>query len=130
MGIDVNLYAVGEVTDEELAEAEAYMQARISGIAWRDGGDATILVRSKYADDGRIEVNTGHRYYGPGYERGPWHTISAAILCLRVALPNCQVFYGGDSSDDGLLADDDLLTEYWLHFLGPDGDAYHDRRIR
>jgi hypothetical protein len=124
MGVDVNLYAVGEVTDDELAAAEEYMNSRVPQIAWRDDSDCTILVRDK-REPNRIEVSTGHRYYGPGYERGHWPTISTAILCLRVALPHCEVFYGGDTTDDGLSADDDLITEYWLHFLGPDGDRYH-----
>jgi hypothetical protein len=38
------------------------------------------------------------------------------------------VFYGGDSSDDGLECTEDLLAEYWAHFLGPNGNDYHARK--
>lgn len=128
MGIDVNLYAVGEVSDEQLAVAEEYMTARVPAMAWDVGNDEhrVLLKRTEYPEPDRIEVNTGMRYYGPGYERGDWPTIAGAILCLRAALPlGCRVFYGGDTTDDGPEATDELLAEYGLHWLGPDGDSYH-----
>lgn len=127
MGVDVNMYVLGTATDEELAEAEKYMEARVGGMAWGHPETRPLLRRADYPDL-RIELDTGSRYYGPGYERGHWPTIAAAILCMRVAFGGRDVYYGGDTTDDGLLADDNLLTAYWLHFLGPDGDSYHDRR--
>ena len=130
MGVDVNLYAEGVVTDDELAAAEAYMAERVSTLGWSDSGEPTLLRRSDpedMYDPPRIELSTGQRFWGPGYERGNWPLISAGILCLRVALPNCTVFYGGDTTDYGIEATDELLSEFWLHFLGPEGDAYHAR---
>lgn len=125
MGVDVNLYAVGEVSDEQLAEAEAYMNARVPAMVWDVGDDRTLLQRTEYPEPDRIEVNTGMSYYGLSYTRGDWPTIAGAILCLRAALPQCRVFYGGDTTDYGVEATDELLAEYGLHWLGPDGDSYH-----
>jgi hypothetical protein len=123
MGLDVNLYAEGVVTDEELAAAEAYFAARSLSRPWDDGPH---LARTTYPSD-RIEVDCGGaRYYGPGYERGPWPTIHADILLLRHALPQCTVHYGGDSTDDCPEATDEVLSEVWEHFLGPRGDNYRN----
>lgn len=132
MGIDVNLYAEGQVTDEELAAACSFLEHRVPELAWNDHLDRTLLVRNPHygdhtGDTPRVELNTGSRYWGPGYERGPWPLISAAILAMRVALPQCQVFYGGDTSHDGQPADDEMLMEFWLHWLSPEGDAYRQR---
>ena len=134
MGIDVNLYAEGVVSDEELAAAIEYLRHRLDYFVWQPshGEERSILTRRGWSsspdpDGTRIEVNTLERYYGPHYERGCWPRIYGAILLLRAALPQCTIYYGGDTSDDGLEATDELLTEYWAHFLGPDGDAYRRR---
>ena len=127
MGVDVNLYAEGVVTDQELAEAEKYMEARCSYMRWRDDQDTGLLERSRF-EPNRIEVSTGVRYYGPGYERGSWPQIYGAIAALRAALPNCKVFYGGDTTDDGIEATDEYLASIWRHWLGPHGDDYHGGR--
>lgn len=126
MGVDVNLYAVGPVSDEELATANAFFCERdLKG--WDDDGDCTPLLRSKYEADGRIEWNTGDRYYGPGYERGSWPRIYAAIRALQVALPQCAVFYGGDTTDDGMPCTDEYLASIWRHWCGPHHGDYRSR---
>lgn len=126
MGVDVNLYAVGPVTDEQLDAANDFLVSRgVTGYDIDTGRDtAPPLQRDRWADDGRISCEISTRYYGPGYERGHWPQIHNAIVCLRVALPQCQVFYDGDYSDDGALVTDDLLAEIWTHWLGPNGQAY------
>lgn len=128
MGIDVNLYAIGDVTDPRLAEANAFMRSRDIVGDYSDIGDSDPLVRSKYADDGRVEWQTWHRYYGPGYERGPWAAIHNAIVCMRAALPECTIHYGGDVEPDAPEVTDEMLAGTWAHYLGPNGDAYHKER--
>lgn len=121
MGIDVNLYAVGKVTAAGLEAAEVFISERCDD---RDGCYETWLRRSAYGPD-RIEFQTLHRYYGPGYERGPWPVIHNYIVTLRAALPGCTVHYGGDSDwGNSPEATDDYLAEIWQHYLGPDGFAY------
>lgn len=125
MGVDVNLYAEGEVTDEELAAAEALFSAR----SMLDHYDGSYLSRAKYSDVLRVERNTLSRFYGEGYERGPWPAIYGDILLMRAAFPNCTIHYGGDGSDDCPEATDDYLADIWAHFVGPNGDAYRTRPL-
>lgn len=125
MGVDVNLYAIGEVTDEQLAEAEKLVTSRGLDVGW-EGSPA--LERAKYYDDDRIELNTLSRYYGPDYERGSWPSIFAMIRVLQAALPQCSIYYGGDTTDDGEEVTPEMLEGIWRHWLGPDGDGYHNRR--
>jgi len=47
--------------------------------------------------DSVLEVSTMHRYYGPGYERGPWASIRACGDWLQHNVG--PTFYGGDSGD-------------------------------
>lgn len=138
----MTLYAVGDVTDEQLAEANAYLQARgVDGLGdepplrrCRDGGAAdwgAWLGHSVPTPQPAVEWYWSPRYYGPGYERGYWPDIHNAIVCLRAALPHCTVHYGSDTQDaeEGAVppVTDQLLRDLWAHWLSPDGRGYHER---
>lgn len=124
MGLDVNLYAVGDVSDEQLAAANEYLSKRsVTGFQ----RDDEPLEREDYHDEPRIVWMTASRYYGPDYERGWWPSIHNAIVCLRAALPHCTVHYGSDAWDSGRVVTDEMLDELWQHWLGPKGLAYRDR---
>ena len=123
MGIDVNLYAEGHVSDERLAEATAYMLDRCYIVDTFDG-KFPALERDNSYDHPRIRVSTMSRYYGAGYERGDWPSIYGAIRLLQTALPGCVVHYGGDTDDDAPEVTEESLAETWAHFLGPNGDDY------
>lgn len=134
MGIDVNLYAVGEVSDERLAEAEAFLVERELRIAWTTDPADNEAPRPNLRrepdgmfDEERVEFLTFSRYYGPGYERGTWPDIFTAILALRAALPECTVFYGGDTTDYGMECTDEFLGSLWEHWLSPKWDDYFAR---
>lgn len=118
MGIDVNMYATGTVTDEQFAEAVAYLELHLGKPEY---GDAWI---EHDRDEGRIYFQSMDRYYGPGYERGYWPSIYSEILALRTALPGCSVHYGSDTSDDADEIDDAELARIWEHWLGPHGQDY------
>lgn len=120
MGVDVNLYAVGDVTDEELAAAEVLFAERSELDHW----NGSFLARATLDDQPRIERQTLSRYYDIGYERGPWPNIYADILLMRTAFPRCTIHYGGDSTDDCPEATDDSLADIWTHYLGPHGQDY------
>lgn len=45
-----------------------------------------------------LEVHVWSRYYGVGYERGDLLTLCAIAEWCEVNIPNCAVWYGGDSS--------------------------------
>lgn len=122
MGLDVNLYAEADPSPERLNAAEKFFTAR------SNFGDTKSHVLNlndaEWFDRPRVEVATMARYYGPGYERGDWPTIYGAIRVLQAAFPEATVYYGGDSSDDGVECTDEYLAEIWSHFLGPHGDDY------
>jgi hypothetical protein len=79
--------------------------------------------------DGALVISGMSRYYGPGYERGPWPQIYAAIRAVREMYPCHVVRYGGDIADwqYHAIADDEYLEKVWRHWLGPHGDDYHSR---
>ncbi len=60
--------------------------------------------------EGRVMIDFDlARYYGPGYERGPFHTQLVVLgWLLRHLPPGGRVYFGGDSTDD-----DDLGQ--WSH---------------
>ncbi len=131
MGIDVNLYAEVNPSDERLAQAEEVFFARC-GIAdryERDGKTFWLsLSRSNEEWTGpRVKANVTSRFWGPGYERGDWPSIYGAIRLMQALFPEARVFYDGDSTDDGLLCDEAMFAEYWEHYLSPSGDDYRNR---
>lgn len=133
MGLDVNLYAVASPTPEELAAAEAYFAERDCGFAdhsvFNDSESPFLVIdAAEWHEFPRVEVYTLTRYYGPGYERGPWPIIFGAIVTLQAAFPNASVYYGSDSDDDGLLVTEEFLDEMWQHYLGPNGQDYRKPR--
>jgi hypothetical protein len=123
MGSNVNLYAVGDISDEHITTANLYLEHRIPA----DTVDGTDYDRFQRMGDERVEFATLGRYYGVGYERGPWPQIYAAIRCMQTAFPDAQVFYGDDTGGDCQPVTDELLTKIWDHFLGPNGDANRRR---
>jgi len=72
-----------------------------------------------------IKVETLSRYYGEGYERGPWPEISGVMRWLRGRLLGATVWYSGDSSDrlPAFTVEDDAAM--WQHFVAVGFDPYH-----
>ncbi len=129
MGLDVNLYAEVDPTPVELEQAEKFFTARTSfGDAWDNSPSVLAVEEADWRERPRVVVQTWARYYGQGYKRGDWPTIYGAIRTLQAAFPESRVFYGGDSTDDGIECDEGYLTEIWMHFLGPHGDDYRRPR--
>lgn len=127
MGIDVNLYAECDPSREQLAAAEDFFTSRTNFGYRGEGGNVLAVDDDEWFEHPRVVVGTMARYYGPGYERGDWPSIYGAIRVLQAAFPEAKVYYGGDSTDDGLECTEELLAEVWEHFLGPHGDDYRAR---
>lgn len=123
MGVDMMLYAVGDITDDEIEAAHTFLGA------WRfDFGCALRRARTYHDDGPRVEWWNGYRYYGPGYERGHWPSIYACIRGMRAAFPHATVFYGPDTAEDGSEATDEYLEELWAHWLSEHGDDVYKPR--
>jgi hypothetical protein len=72
-----------------------------------------------------VEVHMFSRYYGEGYERGDWKTLSWVMMWCIFNIPDCEVWYGGDSS--GILMEKmtaERMTEMTKFFLTSQGDEY------
>ena len=64
-----------------------------------------------------LEVSIVGRYYGPGYERGDIVSYIAIAFWLEQNIPDCKVWYGGDSSGVCLeLFNFQKRTELMHHF--------------
>lgn len=73
-----------------------------------------------------LEIYPRERYWGPGYERGPLMDYVAMAIFLENLIPNCEVWYGGDSSGvNAIHFDEKTRNEYIKHFIASKGhDAY------
>jgi hypothetical protein len=129
MGIDVTLYAEGEITDEEIAAGIALIQPRCSIVDTFDG-KYPVLAREDHdwLPAPRVSLSTMNRYYGPYYERGDWPGIYGAIRLMQAAFPGRKVFYGGDTDEIGQECTEEFLAGIWEHFVGPHGDDYRIAR--
>jgi hypothetical protein len=89
---------------------------------------AYIIAAGEWGPDGAThEINQGWRYYAPGYERGPWPLIAAALLALHAA-PNVEtVWYFGDTSETGQPFTPELVHEYSTHYMANGDRPYRNR---
>lgn len=70
-----------------------------------------------------LRVHLMGRYWGPGYERGPWPDYAALMHFFRVKYPDGKVLYGGDT---GFVREmtKEVRDEYWEHFAMHQGRPY------
>lgn len=62
------------------------------------------------------ELDTGYRYYSPGYARGPWQLISGALMVLFATPDVIKIWHGHDcSSPDEITIEDVLATS--AHYM-------------
>lgn len=66
-------------------------QGRDGHIYYQDGPEVV-------SDKTLLEVSVWTRYYGEGYERGDILFICAVAEWAEANIPDCEVWYGGDSS--------------------------------
>jgi len=116
MGVDA---LFGVVPKEDLSNKEvlelSYRLAEAIGYDYffidRENGIHAITKQ----DDGSLRVNAVFRYYGPGYERGPWPLIAGVLEWLRRNIDG-TVVYGDDSSYKFIEVTDEFMDEMWSYF--------------
>ena len=118
----------GYSLDEEDYPEEDYpgltAEFRVPGKCWIQDGDPIFAVKNEWF----LEVNLWTRYYGVGYERGDLMTICAVAEWCELNIPNCEVWYGGDSS--GVLAapfPEFERTKLKKHSYSQHGRDYYDQ---
>lgn len=87
MGMDVELYF-------ELLYGDAPSVPYMRGLS---------EVRLAHPEGATHQIYDGTRYYGIGYERGPWPQIAADLLTLMSAENVGRVWYLEDSSESGYM---------------------------
>ena len=134
MGIDAQMMIrVPRKVDDAEARRLAYEITERFGTSpfflWRSGGKHAINRVEVYEQDGPdiapkddetiLEVMLYGRYYGEGYERGPFHVYYMIAEWAERRIPGCEVWYGGDSS--GVCAEPfgkeqrDALMDHWVN---------------
>lgn len=97
----------------------------LGSIYYQDGEDIV-------AQPGEIllEIDPLTRYYGPGYERGDILHICAIAEWCELNIPNCEVWYGGDSSGvEATLFDAAARLEMKKHLYSKNGRDYFRGRM-
>ncbi len=93
----------------------------VPGTLWtQDGPDIEAAPGETF-----LEVHVWTRYYGIGYERGDLLTLCAIAEWCEANIPNCAVWYGGDSS--GVCAKpwpDEQRRALRQHLYSPNGRDY------
>lgn len=120
MGVDAVIGVEGAEWDDEprLAEVVLELIQRESKPGWPSPPPKSV--------NGWLEITGLARYYGPGYERGHWPNLYAAIRAVRALFPGHRVTYGGDGSQpwENPDATDEYLAAIWGHWLSEEGDDY------
>jgi hypothetical protein len=119
MGIDIMLFAVGEVTEAEFVAAVEFFRLR---------SDSELERRTSYSAP-IVECESSQRFYGLNYERGYWPVIYNDIRLMQTAFPNCTIHYDGDYSwyDEISPITEEELAEIWAHWLSSGGVGYCNR---
>lgn len=111
--------------NEEYAEIKAIPQAaRAPGRIYCQDGDPIVSAEGEWL----LRVSLWSRWYDKGYERGDLLTICAVAEWCEVNVPNCEVWYGGDSS--GVLAKpfpDTVRRDLRRYLYSADGRDYFNR---
>ncbi len=66
-------------------------------------------------------------FYAPGYERGYWPEIAAALEFLRHRLPGARVWYGPDGTEQLDEAIPEFMQRMWSYWAQHGGRPYYER---
>jgi hypothetical protein len=118
MGIDLGLYVIGKLTDDGMAEAEAFL-AKNAPIADQTGDATGVLMESERENDPTVELYSLSRTFSPYYLRGYWPDIYQSILAMQTAFPGKVVYYGdvGQSDYHAQPCDEELIAENWAAWI-------------
>lgn len=119
MGLDVEIHLRGELSPQLVGQINKHLSPIINA------NDAEYGNFFEYGTDGAARFRTMWRYWGRGYERGPWDGISF-VLHVVMGFPGVdEVRYGHDSGDDPEVMTPDRLSELWDHYRSPDFNNYN-----
>jgi len=81
-------------------------------------GGCRMLPVADWAPEGATHaIDQWWRYYGRGYERGPWPTIAAVLMTLHASPDVETVWYFGDSNDGDDPFTPERVQELCAHYM-------------
>jgi len=127
MGVDCEIHfkLSSGLSDSELATLN-WRFCEATGLKSYHDDHMVLRPRSSGPSFTDYSVATTHRYYGPGYERGPWPEIAGILEWLRRQPEVSELRYGGDSGgcEDLELVTPGLLESLWAHWAKVGGVPY------
>jgi hypothetical protein len=76
-----------------------------------------IAAVDDFVESATHEIDQNWRYYGPGYERGPWPIIAAVLMALHASHDVETVWYFGDCfGEDGPFTPQQVLA-FTAHYM-------------
>lgn len=101
MGVDIHLAAktTRKRTEDELIDLNYRFEEANRGFGYETLPIKVSDYNDTYYKESGVyyyQVSTLLRYYGKGYERGPYPDIYAAIEWMRQNFPEAEILYGGD----------------------------------
>lgn len=126
MGIDARLCAVSSTpfTKDDLEWAEDFIADRLGDPIY-GGRWLTLEPEGSPHGGGHVIFNTGYRFFGTGYQRGPWGRIYTEIRVLQAALPRAKVFYGNDTdTTHGVAVTNAYMNQLWRVWLGQEHPSW------
>lgn len=97
MGANASIYAAGDVSDEELARAEAVVRRLDRGFG--EPNEYTGNYLDRIVDPPRVQYRTLDRFFSPARPNRDWPSIYAAIRIMQAAFPDRTIHYGSDEDD-------------------------------
>jgi hypothetical protein len=76
------------------------------------------------------EIDTYARFYGKGYERGPWPAICAVLMLLHACETVEKVWYDGDTCESPRECPPERVIEISWHYMQYGERPYNGRMIR
>ena len=80
-------------------------------------GCSVRAIGEEYCEGATHEIDQYWRYYGPGYERGPWPSICAVLMALHASPDVETVWYFGDCDEDDAPFTPDRVLEFSKHYM-------------
>jgi len=78
----------------------------------------SISLADSWACEGSThQIDQCWRYYGPGYERGPWPRIAAVLMALHASKDVEAVWYFGDCSEEDEPFTPQRVQEFSAHYM-------------
>ena len=85
------------------------------------------VIATEFFEGATHEIDQRFRYYGHGYERGPWPSIAAVLMALHAA-PNVEtVWYFGDCVDGDEPFTRESVLEFSMHYMTVGDRPYRNR---